>query len=324
MHQDLTAVLTRPLSGRLHPQVAAHLAQLAAMNPPPIEVLTPEQVRIGFRMQLKMTAGPATPLAVVRDLPIPGPAGAIRTRLYRPSADGALPGLLFFHGGGWVIGDLDSHDDLCRDLAAQAGCAVLAIDYRLAPEHRFPAAADDAIAATRWASANAAGLGIDAARLAVGGDSAGGNLAAVSALAARDAGIPLAAQLLIYPVTDMAHLEGESYTACADGYGLTAGAMVWFRDHYLADPASAQDWRVSPLLAKDLGRLPAALVVTAEFDVLRSEGEAYAKRLADAGVPTTLARYDGMIHGFASMAGVLEVGRQVRTDMAHWLADRLH
>lgn len=323
MSNDVSASLAAPLSGQLHPQVAAHLAQLAAMDAPPIEALTPEQVRVGFGMQLQMTAGPATPLAVVRDLAIPGPGAALGARLYRPSADGVLPGLVFFHGGGWVIGDLDSHDDLCRDLAAQAGCAVLAVDYRLAPEHRFPAAAEDAIAAADWAAANAASLGIDPVRLAVGGDSAGGNLAAVAALAARDAGRPLAAQLLIYPVTDLSHLDGESYRRCAEGYGLTAGAMTWFRDHYLADAAAAQDWRVSPLLAGDLGRLPPALVVTAEFDVLRSEGEAYAKRLADAGVPTQLARYDGMIHGFASMAGVLDTGRRVRTDMARWLADRL-
>ncbi len=319
MHDDLTTALARPLSGAVHPQVAAHLAQMAAMNPPPIEALTPEQVRVGFGMQMKMTAGPATPLAVVRELSVPAPGAPIKARLYRPSADGVLPGLVFFHGGGWVIGDLDSHDDLCRDLAAQAHCAVLAVDYRLAPEHRFPAAAEDAIAAADWAAANAAQLGIDPARLAVGGDSAGGNLAAVAALAARDAGRPLAAQLLIYPVTDLSRLDGESYRSCAEGYGLTAGAMTWFRDHYLADAGAAQDWRVSPLRASDLGRLPPALVVTAEFDVLRSEGEAYARRLADAGVPTRLARYDGMIHGFASMAGVLDVGRQVRSDMAQWL-----
>lgn len=319
MSQDIAATLARPLSGQLHPQVAAHLAQLAAMNAPPIDALTPEQVRVGFGMQLKMTAGPATPLPVVRDLSLPGPGGAIKARLYRPSADGVLPGLVFFHGGGWVIGDLDSHDDLCRDLAAETHCAVLAVDYRLAPEHRFPAAADDAIAATGWVQANAAGLGIDARRLAVGGDSAGGNLAAVCALASRDAGSPLAAQLLIYPVTDMSRLDGESYRSNAEGYGLTAGAMAWFRDHYLADAAAAQDWRVSPLLASDLGRLPPALVVTAEFDVLRSEGEAYARQLAAAGVPTELRRYDGMIHGFASMAGVLDTGRQVRGDMARWL-----
>ncbi|MBC7161213.1 MAG: alpha/beta hydrolase [Immundisolibacter sp.] len=292
---------------------------MAAMNPPPIEALTAEQVRLGFGLQMKMTAGPATPLPVVRELTLPGPDGAIKARLYRPTADGVLPGLVFFHGGGWVIGDLDSHDDLCRDLAAQAGCAVLAVDYRLAPEHRFPAAAEDAIAAADWAAANATQMGIDPARLAVGGDSAGGNLAAVAALAARDAGRPLAAQLLIYPVTDMSRFEGESYAACGEGYGLTAGAMVWFRDHYLTDAKAGRDWRVSPLLASDLGRLPPALVVTAEFDVLRSEGEAYAKRLAEAGVPTKLARYDGMIHGFASMAGVLDVGRQARGDMAQWL-----
>jgi acetyl esterase len=319
MSNDVSAVLATPLSGKVHPQVAAHLAQMAAMNPPPIEALTAEQVRLGFGMQMKMTAGPATPLPVVRELTLPGPRGAIKARLYRPTADGMLPGLVFFHGGGWVIGDLDSHDDLCRDLAAQAHCAVLAVDYRLAPEHRFPAAAEDAIAAADWAAANATQLGIDPARLAIGGDSAGGNLAAVAALAARDAGRPLAAQLLIYPVTDMSRFEGESYATCGEGYGLTAGAMVWFRDHYLTDAKAGRDWRVSPLLASDLGRLPPALVVTAEFDVLRSEGEAYAKRLAEAGVPTKLARYDGMIHGFASMAGVLDVGRQVRGDMAQWL-----
>jgi len=323
MSNDVLTVLAAPLSGQVHPQVAAHLAQMDAMNPPPIEALTPEQVRVGFGMQMKMTAGPATPVAQVRDLTLPGPGGAIAARLYRPSVDGVLPGLVFFHGGGWVIGDLDSHDDLCRDLAAQAGCAVLAVDYRMAPEHPFPAAAEDAIVAADWAAANARQLGIDPARLAVGGDSAGGNLAAVAALAARDAGRPLAAQLLIYPVTDLSRLEGESYAACGEGYGLTAGAMVWFRDHYLSNAAAARDWRVSPLLAEDLRRLPPTLVVTAEFDVLRSEGEAYAKRLADAGVPTTLARYDGMIHGFASMAGVLDVGRRVRSDMAQWLKGTL-
>lgn len=319
MSHDVSTAQSTPLSGQVHPQVAAHLAQMAAMNAPPIDALTAEQVRLGFGVQMKMTAGPATPLAQVRDLTLPGPGGAIKARLYRPKTDGTLPGLVFFHGGGWVIGDLDSHDDLCRDLAAQAGCAVLAVDYRLAPEHRFPAAADDAIAATHWVITNAAELGMDPARLTVGGDSAGGNLAAVAAIAARDAGRPLAAQLLIYPVTDMSRLEGESYTTCGDGYGLTAGAMVWFRDHYLTDARAARDWRVSPLLATDLGRLPPALVVTAEFDVLRSEGEAYAQRLAEAGVPTKLTRYDGMIHGFASMAGVLDVGRQVRADMAQWL-----
>ena len=323
MNNDVSTALAAPLSGQVHPQVAAHLAQMAAMNPPPIETLTAEQGRLGFGMQMKMTAGPATPVAQVRDLTLPGPGGAIEARLYRPTADGVLPGLVFFHGGGWVIGDLDSHDDLCRDLAAQAGCAVLSVDYRLAPEHRFPAAADDAIAATHWVAANAAPLGIDPKRLAVGGDSAGGNLAAVAALAARDAGRPLTAQLLIYPVTDMSRLEGESYATCGEGYGLTAGAMVWFRDHYLTDAKAARDWRVSPLLAGDLSRLPPALVVTAEFDVLRSEGEAYAKRLAEAGVPTRLARYDGMIHGFASMAGVLDVGRKVRGDMAQWLKGAL-
>lgn len=323
MSNDVSITLAAPLSGRLHPQVAEHLAQLAAMNAPPLDALTPEQVRLGFGMQLKMAAGPATPLAQVRDLSLPGPGGVIKARLYRPRTDGTLPGLVFFHGGGWVIGDLESHDDLCRDLAAQAGCAVLAVDYRLAPEHRFPAAAEDAIAATDWVAANAAELGMDPARVAVGGDSAGGNLAAVVALAARDTGRPLAAQLLIYPVTDMSRLEGESYRTCGEGYGLTAAAMIWFRDRYLADAAAARDWRVSPLLADDLGRLPPALVVTAEFDVLRSEGEAYARRLAEAGVPTKLTRYDGTIHGFASMAGIFDVGRKVRSDMAQWLKGAL-
>ncbi|WP_372719004.1 alpha/beta hydrolase [Immundisolibacter sp.] len=324
MNQDLESALAAPLSGQLHPQVAAHLAQLAAMDPPPLEALTPEQVRVGFAMQLKMTAGPSTPLAQVRDLTLPGPGGALKARLYHPQTTGTLAGLVFFHGGGWVIGDLDSHDDLCRDLAAQAGCGVLAVDYRLAPEQRFPAAAQDAIAATAWAATHADELGFDPTRLAVGGDSAGGNLAAVVAIAARDSGnAPLRAQLLMYPVTDMSRLDGESYRACGEGYGLTAGAMSWFRDHYLASPEAARDPQVSPLLASDLAGLPPALVVTAEFDVLRSEGEAYARRLGQAGVTTRLVRYPGMIHGFASMAGVLAVGHQVRTDMAQWLKSTL-
>lgn len=324
VNQDLESALAAPLSGKLHPQVAAHLAQLAAMNLPPLDALTHEQVRVGFAMQLKMTAGPSTPVAQVRDLTLPGPGGAIKVRLYRPQPVGILPGLVFFHGGGWVIGDLDSHDDLCRDLAMQAGCAVLAVDYRLAPEQRFPAAVQDAIAATAWAATHAAELGIDPARLAVGGDSAGGNLAAVVALAARDSGNPaLCAQLLIYPVTDLSRLDGESYRACGEGYGLTADAMSWFREHYLASTEVALDPRVSPLLTTDLAGLPPALVVTAEFDVLRSEGEAYARRLGETGTATRLIRYAGMIHGFASMAGVLDVGHQVRTDMAQWLKSTL-
>ena len=214
--------------------------------------------------------------------------------------------LVYYHGGGWVIGDLDTHDVLCRQLALQAGCAVVAVDYRMGPEHRFPAAVDDCVAATRWVRANAAALGVDAGRLAVGGDSAGGNLAAVVALAARDAGdLPVAFQLLIYPATDQRRIA-PSHTTNAQGYLLTADSMRYYHDHYIDDARHDLDWRASPLLAPDLSRLPPALVLVAGYDPLRDEGVQYAQKMTEAGSRATLVSFERQIHGFVPMGRAIE------------------
>jgi acetyl esterase len=217
---------------------------------------------------------------------------------------------VWFHGGGWVIGDLDGADATARHLTVGAGCVVVSVDYRLAPETKFPGAADDCYAATQWAIQQATQINGDPGRVAVGGDSAGGNLAAVVALMARDRGAPpLAFQLLVYPVTHC-DFTTDSYERCADGYLLSRASMQWYWDHYLRSPADAANAYAAPLVATDLSRLPAALVITAEFDPLRDEGEAYARRLQAAGVPTTCSRYDGMIHGFFGMAAVVDKGQQ--------------
>jgi acetyl esterase len=212
---------------------------------------------------------------------------------------------VYFHGGGWVIGDLESHDQVCRALANAARCTVVAVDYRLAPEHKFPAAVEDAIAATRWVSDNAQSLGIDASRLAVGGDSAGGNLAAVVSLDARDrGGPPLVFQLLIYPGTDM-RMDWPSHLRHAGQLPLRRPTMQWFVGHYLRGPGDELDWRASPLRAPSFRNLPPALVVTAGFDPLSDEGEAYARALSDGGVPVTHRRFDGQIHGFLNMGRIV-------------------
>ena len=234
-----------------------------------------------------------------------------------------LPGLVYFHGGGWVIGDLDTHDVLCRQLTAEAGITVASVDYRLAPEHKFPAAVDDAWEATRWVASVADLLGIDARRLAVGGDSAGGNLAAVVALLARDAGAPaIAFQALLYPVTDLS-AESRSYNDFADGYMLTRDSMRWFAAQYLAGKDEAMDWRASPLRAATLSGLPPALIVTAGFDPLRDEGEAYARRLRDAGVRVDYACYGGMLHGFVGMGRLLDSGNRAVSHIAASLREAL-
>ena len=262
-----------------------------------------------FRDRRGFTQPVPPPIGSVRDLAAPGPHGPIPLRLYRPAgvADAsALPLLVYFHGGGWVIGDLDTHDVACRTLAASAGIAVLAVDYRLAPEHRFPAAVDDCIAAVRFARAEAAALGADAARIAVGGDSAGGNLAAVACLALRDAGEPVPAfQLLIYPATDM-RAVAPSHTANGQGYMLTADSIAYYRGHYMPDAAEWADWRASPLLAADHAHLPPALVLTAGFDPLRDEGRQYADALSGAGVACQYICFERQIHGFVTMGRVID------------------
>ncbi len=232
-------------------------------------------------------------------------AGGVASRLYRPNDRSDLGLLVYFHGGGWVIGDLESHDNVCRALANGSGHAVLSVDYRLAPEHPFPAPLEDALTATRWAHGHAAELGCRAGRVAVGGDSAGANLAAV---VAQLGPVPLVYQLLVYPVTDCTQAQ-PSYEENADGYFLSRAGMAWFIDHYLGDTAPT-DPRVSPLFAADhvVAATPPALVITAEFDPLRDEGDAYARRLADLGVPTSHVRFSGMFHGFFSLADFLDDG----------------
>ena len=292
----------------LHPQSRALLDFMAQRGMPPTHTLAPVAARALYVERKAVTQPEPQPVASATALHATGPHGAIPLRLYRPlpASDEALPVLVYFHGGGWTIGDLDSHDTLCRELANRAGCAVVSVGYRLGPEHRFPAAVDDSIAATRWVHANAATLGLDATRLAVGGDSAGGNLAAVVAIAARDAGdLPVVFQLLIYPATDM-RATAPSHTTNGQGYLLTSDTVLYFHDHYITDRAHDLDWRASPLLHTDLSRLPPALVLTAGYDPLRDEGAAYANSLTAAGNRASYLCFERQIHGFITMGRVLD------------------
>jgi acetyl esterase len=305
---------------------ARELLDLMADAPPigsvPVEVMreeTPAQMADLFRMGLV-----SAPVAAVEDRVIPGPAGELPLRVYTPDGRGPFPIVVFFHGGGWVLGSLDTHDPICRALCAGAGCVVVSVGYRLAPEHRFPAAADDALAATRWVAAHAAEVGGDPARIAVAGDSAGGNLSAVTALRIRDEGGPmLLGQLLIYPALGYHTPPTPSYIENAEGYGLTREAAIWFWKQYLADGSQAAHPHAAPLLAPDLRGLPPALVITAEYDVLRDEGERYVERLLAAGVPARLARYDGVNHRFAELLGILDQASQARDEMCAWLREVL-
>ena len=303
----------------LDPQAAADLAELAAVKLPDLSTLPPEILRKAFR-ELAVRDAEAVELASIEDRTIPGPAGAIPVRIYTPERGARpLPLLVYFHGGGFVLCDLDTHDPTCRALAKRAGCVVVSVDYRLAPEARFPAAPEDCHAAARWAVANAASLGADPRRVAVAGDSAGGNLAAVVSILARERGGPaLVHQLLIYPVTDWS-FDTASHRENAEGYLLTGDMMSWFRGHYFAKPEDATDPLAAPLRAPDLRGLPPATVLTAEFDPLRDEGEAYAARLRGAGVPTTLTRYDGMFHGFFGMTARIDRARDAVDEAARAL-----
>jgi acetyl esterase len=289
----------------LDPQAQALLTQVEALGGPPLNDLSPPEAR-AVAKALGSLSGPPVAVASVENRTIPGPAGALPVRIYTPAGSGPFPVLVFFHGGGWVIGDLETQDGACRVLANAAGCVVVSVDYRLAPEHKFPAAPEDTYAATKWVAANAASINADPARIAVGGDSAGGNLAAVTAQMARERGGPrLVFQLLVYPVTDGA-CDTASYHANANSYLLTKEMMLWFWNHYVRTAADRLQPMASPLRAQSLHGLPPALVQTAEFDPLRDEGEAYAARLKEAGVPVRLTRYDGMIHGFFGMASVMD------------------
>lgn len=286
----------------LDPDAERYLERLAALGAPPITELAPADVRLAAEATAAQVFGPTDAVGAVFDQALPGP---VRTRVYQP-AGGArdLPVLLYFHGGGWVAGSLDTHDGVCRALCARTPCVVVSVDYRLAPEHRFPAAVEDAWAATAWVAEHARSIDGDASRIAVGGDSAGGTLSAVVALRARDHGLPLCLQLLVYPATDR-DFETPSYREFADGYGLTRDGMRWYWEHYLGPDGDAASPEASPLRADDLAGVAPACVLTVEFDPLREEGEAFAERLRMAGVPVESRRIPGLIHGAYRMPGTI-------------------
>jgi len=286
----------------LHPQIQRVLQVMAEAGLQPIEAMTPAEAR--EQMEATAQARKAEPLPVARvdERLIPGPAGDIRLRLYWPNTAAPVPAIIYYHGGGHVIGSLDTHDLVARNLCAGAEAVVASVDYRMAPEHKFPAAVEDSFAALEWVHANAKKLGADSGKIGVHGDSAGANLAAVIALMARDAGSPrLRLQSLVYPVADYG-LAGDSYDKYAQGYGLlTRESMVWFRNHYLRSPKDAEDWRASPIKAPSFGGVAPAIVITAECDVLHDDGERYAEALRRAGATVEYKDYPGMIHGFFGM-----------------------
>lgn len=297
----------------LDPQAKAILDQIAASPLPRMHQVPAAVARQMFEISCKLLDAKDLPIGKVEDRTIPGPGGDLPIRIYTPVAPpaGPLPVLLFFHGGGFVVGSIDTHDAPCRLLANEAKCLVVSVDYRLAPEYPFPAAIEDCLAAVNWVARNGGEIGADVTRIAVGGDSAGGNLSAVVAQIARDAGgPPLVFQLLIYPATDALH-EGASRAANAEGYMLDQELMTWFFTQYMGalEAANLADPRLSPMRHAKLSGLPAAHVIVAGFDPLRDEGLAYADALLSAGVPATTAEFKGQIHGFCSMSGVIEAGR---------------
>lgn len=297
----------------LDPQAQQVLDLIAELGLPPAHTVSPEEARINAAARPR-AAGPA--VAKVEDRKISGSGPEIPVRIYTPAGPGPFPILVWYHGGGWVVGDLESADASARHLTVGAECVTVSVDYRLAPDTKFPGPADDCYDAAVWAAQNAASINGDASRLAVGGDSAGGNLAAAIALMARDRGNPpLAFQLLVYPVTAR-DFSTNSYQRNADGYLLSKDSMQWYWDHYLQSLADASNPYAAPLAASDLSNLPPALVITAEYDPLCDEGEAYAQRLQDAGIPTTCTRYDGMIHGFFGMSAAIDKGKQAVDEAA--------
>lgn len=290
---------------RLDPQ-ALILASLAERLRRPLDSYSPARARAEYAQSMLSVAPPLRRDVATTDRTLPGPAGPIPIRVYRPRGVVApAPVLVYYHGGGWVIGDLDTHDPLCRILAEDGRCIVVSVDYRLGPEHTFPAGILDAIAAFRWVADNAASLGGDPARVAVGGDSAGGTLSAVVALSAREEGPMPRFQLLLYPACELA-MTTPSHRTFAEGFLLTRSLMHWFQDHYLPNVADRRDWRASPLLAPDVAGVSPALILTAGYDPLRDEARAYADRLERAGVPVRYRCFEGLLHGFATMGGALD------------------
>ncbi|MBO0710905.1 MAG: alpha/beta hydrolase [Acetobacteraceae bacterium] len=309
------------------PEIQEILDAMAGL--PPSHTLSVAENRL--RMEQRPREGlRIPPLARVETVTIAGPGGPLAVRVYTPHGvpgeQGVVPFpmLVFFHGSGFVVCSLDTHDILCRNLCAGSGAIVVSVDYRLAPEHKFPAGLEDCLHATRWAASEAVTLNADPRRIAVGGDSAGGNLATVTAIRIRDqGGLALSAQLLLYPVTDYCEPGTPSYRENAEGYGLTAKQMAWFFGHYLPHPGEAANPLVSPLRTDRLAGLPPALIYTAEYDVLRDEAERYAGRLGEAGVPVTLHRWHGMNHGFMQWAGRVNRATEAVDAACAWLRERL-
>jgi acetyl esterase len=302
----------------LDSQVIKILKEAEALGLPSYQDLSPTDARKQM-LELAPPVQPNLSVEKVVDRSIPGPDGDIPIRLYYPASDAPLPTLVYFHGGGWVIGDLDTHHGFCHALAKTSGCLVVAVDYRLAPEHRYPAAVEDAYAATKWVAENSARIQADPDRFAVCGDSAGGHLAAVVSLMARDLKGPrIDLQILIYPITDCS-FDTPSYDENQEGYMLTRDLMKWFWNHFIENEGQADDPYVSPLRAENLSDLPPALIITAEYDPLRDEGESYGKRLQQAGVKATISRYPGMIHAFIRMTARLDKAKEALDEVAGML-----
>lgn len=304
----------------LDPQAKRVLEQMEKSGVPPLHTMSPQEARSVYSA-MRLTSDDE-PVGSVEERNIAGPHGDIPIRIYKPvqSTNEKLPILVFYHGGGWVIGNLDTHDNVCRILTNQANCIVVSVDYRLAPEHKFPVAVDDAFAALQWVAQHAGEIGGDADKIAVGGDSAGGNLATVMTIIAKEKrGPKLVYQLLIYPSTGVGHTK--SYDENGEGYYLTKDLMAWFRKHYMNSPEDANDPYFSPYLYDDVHDLPPAFVMTAEYDPLRDDGKAYADKLKSAGVDVQYIEYEGMIHGFVTLANVIDTGKTALEDAAYALKE---
>jgi len=302
----------------LDPQIQAIRDRRVRDRTPQLYTLSLADARAADLASIQQDAD-REPVFEVVDRTLPRPGGELPVRIYRPSADRPLPVLLYFFGGGWTLGSIDTSDGICRSLANRAGCLVVTVGYRLAPEHRFPAAVEDCQAALRWVLGYSEELGADPERIAAGGDSAGGNLAAALCLWLRDSGeATLAGQLLVYPNTDQ-YADDESMRTSTDPWLFNNRSVAWYRGHYLATPQDGEHPLASPLRAEKLDGLPPALVITAEYDPLRDQGERYARRLGEAGVPVTLTRYPGMVHGFFAMAGSVDAGQAAVTQAAEQL-----
>jgi len=303
------------------PQLKPILDQLLKL--PRFESLSVDQARALATQYNAAGKLPPLPVGSVVNRVIPGPGGELPIRIYTPHGTGPFPLMMYFHGSGFVMCNLDTHDRGCRNLCNATGCVVISVDYRLAPEHKFPAAPEDCYAATKWAAVHAGELNADPAHIVLAGDSAGGNLVAVTALMARDRGAPaLCGQLMIVPVTDYPKPGYPSYVENGQGYGLTAAGMRWYWGHYLNSEAEADNPYASPVRAGNLRGLPPALIITAELDVLRDEGEHYGKCLAEAGVPAQVTRYDGVHHGFFGMQAVLDKSKKAMEEVTAWLRQR--